>query len=72
MKVVEDLSNKNPYNENLTCIFPLFHLMFIFNDGFHLIILTNHSISDGQSGLIILHDYLTLATQKESIEWEIN
>jgi len=73
MKIAEDISNKNPYNEYLTCIFPLFHLVFILNnDNIHLIILTNHSISDGQSGYIILHDYLTLATQNESIPWEIN
>jgi len=74
MKIAEDLSNKNPYNENLTCIFPLFHLIFILNNNgnIHLILLTNHSISDGQSGYIILHDFLTLATQDKSIEWEIN
>jgi hypothetical protein len=74
MKVAEDLANKNPYNEYLTCIFPLFHLNFILNDNdnIHLILLTNHSISDGQSGYIILHDYLTLATQNQCFEWEIN
>jgi len=76
MKIAEDLSNKNPYNKDLTCIFPLFHFMFILNknsdENCHLILLTNHSISDGQSGYIILHDYLTLATQTECIEWEIN
>ncbi|CAF1173519.1 unnamed protein product [Adineta steineri] len=76
MKIAENLSNENPYNKELTYIFPLFHFKLIFNENSpensHLILLTNHSISDGQSGYIILHDYLTLATQNECVEWEIN
>ena len=75
--MAEDLANQNPYNEKLTCVFPLFHFTFVFNEkvdreNFHLILRTNHSVSDGHSGYVLLHDYLTLATQDSSTDWKIN
>lgn len=69
-KVVEDRCNQNPYSNNGTIIFPLFHFMLVFNklsnstknEDFHLLLFSNHCVSDGRSGFILIHDFLTLAT----------
>ena len=66
-KLAEDLADRNPHNDTSNSLFPLFHLKFVMTSSdpknFHLILLTHHSVSDGMSGFIILHDYLTLASQ---------
>ena len=67
--VVERRCNQDPYSNHGTIIFPLFHFMLLFNprqsndDLFHLILFENHCVSDGRSGLILINDFLTLATE---------
>lgn len=67
-KIVEHRCNQDPYSNDGTIIFPLFHFMVLSdskqpNDsGFHLIVFQNHCASDGRSGFTLINDFLTLAT----------
>ena len=68
-KIVEDQCNQDPYSNDGTIIFPLFHFMVLSNSKqsndsgyFHLIVFQNHCASDGRSGFILINDFLTLAT----------
>jgi hypothetical protein len=67
-EIVEIHCNQDPYSNNGTIIFPLFHFMLLFNsdesndDLFHLIVFENHCASDGRSGFILINDFLNLAT----------
>jgi hypothetical protein len=67
-EIVEHRCNQDPYSNDGTIIFPLFHFMILFNseqsndNGFHLIIFENHCASDGRSGFVLINDFLTLAT----------
>ncbi|CAF4430520.1 unnamed protein product, partial [Didymodactylos carnosus] len=71
-QLTEDGCNRNPYNDDLTIIFPLFHFLFVLNkdqtDEFHMILFSNHSASDGQSGFIIINDYLTIASSQSYLK----
>ncbi|CAF0945721.1 unnamed protein product [Didymodactylos carnosus] len=72
----EDECNRNVYNEELTMIFPLFHVLFVLrkveHEQFHMILFSNHCISDGHSGYSILNDFLTLTTSTLKREELVN
>lgn len=68
-EIVEIRCNRNPYTNDETLIFPLFHFVLLFNsesskseERFHLLLFENHCASDGRSGLILINDFLTLVT----------
>lgn len=70
-EIVDNRCNQNPYSNNETIIFPLFHFMLVFdqqhtnlpNDSpFHFVLFSNHSVSDGKTGYILINDFLSLAT----------
>ncbi|CAF1192456.1 unnamed protein product [Rotaria sordida] len=69
-KIVENECNRNPYSDNGKTIFTLFHFMLIFNENsslsndnlFHLLLFSNHCASDGQTGYILMNEFLTLVT----------
>ena len=67
-KIVEHRCNQDPYSNDGTIIFPTFHFMLVHNSqqsddlAFHLILFHNHCVSDGRSGFIVIHDFLTLCT----------
>ena len=69
-EVVDDVCNRNPFNNGVKTIFPLFHFKILVEHQknqhgeqvFHLILFSNHSTSDGRSGLILINDLLTLVT----------
>ncbi|CAF2769079.1 unnamed protein product [Rotaria sp. Silwood2] len=67
-EIVEQRCNQDPYSNNGTMIFPLFHFMLLFNSPqsndnfFHFILFENHCASDGRSGYILINDFLTLVT----------
>ncbi|CAF1228161.1 unnamed protein product [Adineta steineri] len=73
-EIVERRCNQDPYSNNGTVIFPMFHFMLLFNSEqsddqlFHLILFQNHCVSDGQSGFILIHEFLTLATTSNALE----
>lgn len=69
-KLVEEQCNRNPYSDNGTTAFPLFHFVLIYDQlasdvaeqTFHLLLFSHHSVSDGRTGFILINDLLTLAT----------
>lgn len=69
-KITEDICNRSPYQNHGRLAFPLFHFLLLFNHSsnstehqqFHLIIFSNHIVSDGRSGMILINDLLTLLT----------
>ncbi|CAF0748504.1 unnamed protein product [Adineta steineri] len=73
-EIVERRCNQDPYSNNGTVIFPMFHFMLLYNPQqsddqlFHLVLFQNHCVSDGISGLILIHEFLTLATTSNSPE----
>ncbi|CAF1194537.1 unnamed protein product [Adineta steineri] len=73
-EVVECGCNRDPYSNNGTIIFPTFHFTLLINSqqidiqSFHLILFQNHCVSDGQSGFILINDFLTLSTSPNLIE----
>ena len=70
-RIAEERSNRNPYSPDGSTVFPLFHFALVLNRGdpdrFHLILLVNHCASDGQSGYVLLNEFLSFAT---SSTWE--
>jgi hypothetical protein len=72
--IVEHRCNQDPYSNNGTIVFPLFHFILIFdseqsnNNLFHLILFENHCASDGRSGFILINDFLTLITSSNLFE----
>ena len=64
--VIDKQCNKNPYSADGSTVFPLFHFVLVLNktnpQSFHFILFTNHCTSDGQSGYILLNEFLRLAT----------
>ncbi|CAF4264831.1 unnamed protein product, partial [Adineta steineri] len=73
-ELVERRCNQDPYSNNGTVIFPLFHFMLLYNSQqsddqlFHLVLFQNHCVSDGQSGFILIHEFLTMATTSNALE----
>ncbi|CAF4293960.1 unnamed protein product, partial [Adineta steineri] len=73
-ELVERRCNQDPYSKNGTVIFPLFHFMLLYNSQqsddqlFHLVLFQNHCVSDGQSGFILIHEFLTMATTSNALE----
>jgi hypothetical protein len=72
-KLAEKECHRNPYTNNGQTIFPLFYFILIVNEHmndnlFHLLLFSNHSVSDGRSGFIILNDFLTLVTSSDLYE----
>ncbi|CAF1060809.1 unnamed protein product [Adineta steineri] len=73
-EIVERRCNQDPYSNNGTIIFPMFHFMLLYNSQqsddqlFHLVLFQNHCVSDGQSGFILIHEFLTLATTSNALE----
>ena len=71
-KLVEERCNRNPYSDQGTIAFPLFHFVLVYDpisvdsdateQIFHLLLFSHHSVSDGRSGFILINDLLTLAT----------
>ena len=65
-RIAEERSNRNPYSSDGSIVFPLFHFALVLNranpDRFHLILLVNHCASDGQSGYVLLDEFLSSAT----------
>ncbi|CAF1035563.1 unnamed protein product [Adineta steineri] len=72
--IVERRCNQDPYSKNGTVIFPLFHFMLLYNSQqsddqlFHLVLFQNHCVSDGLSGFILIHEFLTLTTTSNALE----
>jgi hypothetical protein len=72
-KIAEKECHRNPYSDREKPAFPLFHFMLILNENyqssndeiFHLLLLSNHSASDGRSGFILINDFLTLVTSSD-------
>jgi hypothetical protein len=72
-KIVKNECNRNPYSDNGSSVFPLFHFILILtqnsaqsNDNlFHLLLFSNHCVSDGRSGYILMNDFLTLVTSSD-------
>ncbi|CAF3652150.1 unnamed protein product [Rotaria sp. Silwood1] len=70
--ICERQCNEDPYSNDGTMIFPLFHFILLFNsqslkndDCFHLLLFTNHCAFDGRSGFVLINDFLTLATSSD-------
>ncbi|CAF3832786.1 unnamed protein product [Rotaria sp. Silwood1] len=70
--ICERQCNEDPYSNDGTMIFPLFHFILLFNsqslesdDRFHLLLFTNHCAFDGRSGFVLINDFLTLATSSD-------
>ena len=72
-QIVEDVCNRSPYSDHGQTAFPLFHFMLVQDSCvssageqlFHLILFSNHSVSDGRSGFILINDLLTLVTSAD-------
>jgi hypothetical protein len=70
-EIVEQRCNEDPYSNNGTMIFPLFHFLLLINSSecndnlFHLILFENHCVSDGRSGYILMNDFLSLSTDSD-------
>ncbi|CAF1372531.1 unnamed protein product [Didymodactylos carnosus] len=64
-KLTEEECNRNPYDPTLSLIFPVFRFLFVLNTHdhheFQLILFSNHCATDGESGYIIINDFLSLA-----------
>ena len=64
-QIVENRCNQNPYSDDGSINFPLFHFMLVIDrqssEIFHLLIFANHCVSDGRSGYILINEFLTLA-----------
>jgi hypothetical protein len=73
-EIVERRCNQDPYSNNGTIVFPTFQFMLLLNSQqsdeqlFHLLLFQNHCVSDGRSGLILINDFLTLATTPNLLE----
>ncbi|CAF1361978.1 unnamed protein product [Adineta steineri] len=73
-EIVERRCNQDPYSNNGTVIFPMFHFMLLYysqqsdDQLFHLVLFQNHCVSDGISGFILINEFLTLATTSNSLE----
>ena len=72
-QIVEDVCNQNPYSDQGRVAFPLFHFMPVRDSCvpstgeqvFHLLLFSNHSVSDGRSGFILINDLLTLVSSTD-------
>ncbi|CAF2737648.1 unnamed protein product [Rotaria sp. Silwood2] len=73
-QIVENRCNQNPYSNNGTIIFPLFHFMLVFDrdssneNRFHLLLFTNHCAFDSRSGFVLINDFFTLATSPNLLD----
>ena len=72
-ELAEAECHRNPYTNNGQTAFPLFHFMLLLdknsqasNDNlFHILLFSNHSVSDGRTGFFLINDLLTLVTSPD-------
>ena len=73
-QIVENRCNQNPYSDDGSIDFPLFHFMLVLDrqssttsdtNLFHLVVFANHCVADGRSGYILIHEFLTLVTSPD-------